>query len=32
VPMSNMLMSLADRMGAKGVQNFGDATGRLDMI
>jgi hypothetical protein len=32
VPMSNMLMSLADRMGAKGVQNFGDATGRLDTI
>ena len=32
VPMSNMLLSLADRMGAKGVERLGDSTGRLDSI
>lgn len=32
VPMSNMLLSLADRMGAKGIQKFGDATGRLEGV
>jgi hypothetical protein len=28
-PMSNMLLSLADRMGVKGVDRLGDSTGRL---
>jgi len=32
VPMSNMLLSLADRMGAKSVQQFGDGTGKLEAI
>lgn len=32
VPMSNMLLSLADRMGAKGVERLGDSTGRFDRI
>jgi hypothetical protein len=32
VPMSNLLLSMADRMGAKGVQEFGDATGRLENV
>lgn len=32
VPMSNCLLSLADRMGAQGVREFGDATGRLDGV
>jgi hypothetical protein len=32
VPMSNLLLSLADRMGAKGIQQFGDATGRLEQV
>jgi hypothetical protein len=32
VPMSNMLLSLADRMGAKSLPQFGDATGKLDTI
>ena len=29
VPMSNLLLSLADRMGAQGVERLGDSTGRL---
>lgn len=29
VPMSNIFLSLADRMGVAGVETFGDATGRL---
>lgn len=29
VPMSNMLLSLADRMGAGNVERLGDSTGRL---
>jgi len=29
VPMSNMLLSLADRMGVRGVERLGDSTGRL---
>ncbi len=28
-PMSNLLLSIADRMGAKGLERFGDSTGRL---
>lgn len=32
IPMSNMLMTLADRMGAKSVDQFGDATGKLDGV
>ena len=29
VPMSNLLLSLADRMGVQGVERLGDSTGRL---
>jgi hypothetical protein len=32
VPMSNLLLSLADRMGATGVQRLGDSTGRVEGI
>ena len=32
VPMSNMLMSMADRMGVKGLERFGDSTGRAEAI
>lgn len=32
VPMSNMLLSLADRMGARDLPRLGDSTGRLDSI
>ena len=32
VPMSNMLLGLAGRMGAKSVTQFGDSTGILDAI
>jgi hypothetical protein len=32
VPMSNMLLSMADRMGAKGVERLGDSTGRFEGI
>ncbi|MDX1952480.1 MAG: DUF1552 domain-containing protein [Verrucomicrobiota bacterium] len=32
VPMSNLLLSLADRMGAKGLERFGDSTGRFELI
>ena len=28
-PLTNLYLSLADRMGAKGVERFGDSTGRL---
>jgi hypothetical protein len=31
-PMCNLLLSLADRMGAKNVERFGDSTGRFDTI
>ncbi len=31
-PMSNMLLSMADRMGAKGVERLGDSSGRFDAI
>jgi hypothetical protein len=29
VPMSNLFLSMADRFGVKGVERFGDSTGRL---
>jgi len=32
VPMSNLLLSMADRMGAKGIEHLGDSTGRLQAI
>jgi hypothetical protein len=32
VPMTNMLLSLADRMGAKSVERLGDSTGRLSNV
>src|SRR6185503_17881594 len=32
VPMSNMLLSMADRLGATGVERHGDSTGRFDAI
>src|SRR3954463_7513089 len=31
-PMSNLLLSLADRMGAQGVERLGDSTGRLEGV
>jgi hypothetical protein len=31
-PMSNLLLSLADRMGAPGVERLGDSTGRVSAI
>jgi hypothetical protein len=31
-PMSNLFLSLADRMGVQGVKEFGDSTGRLDDV
>ena len=32
VPMSNLLLSLADRMGAQGVERLGDSTGRVKVV
>ncbi|MEX2142132.1 MAG: DUF1552 domain-containing protein [Pirellulales bacterium] len=32
VPMSNLLLSMADRMGAKSLERLGDSTGRLEGI
>jgi len=32
VPMSNMYLSMLDRLGIEGVDQFGDSTGRLDTI
>ena len=32
VPMSNLLLGMADRMGAKGIERLGDSTGRLQAI
>ena len=32
VPMSNMLLSLADRMGVQKVERLGDSTGRLSNV
>jgi hypothetical protein len=31
-PMSNLLLSMADRMGAQSVERLGDSTGRLQSI
>ena len=30
--MSNLLLSMADRMGATGIERLGDSTGRLEGI
>lgn len=32
VPMSNLLLSMADRMGAKGLERHGDSTGRFEAV
>jgi hypothetical protein len=32
VPMSNLLLSLADRMGAGNVERLGDSTGRVSNV
>ena len=32
VPMSNLFLSMADRMGVKSLERFGDSTGRLANI
>lgn len=32
VPMSNLLLSMADRMGVQGVERLGDSTGRVEGI
>ena len=32
VPMSNLLLSMADRLGVKGLERHGDSTGRFDRI
>ena len=31
-PLSNLFLSMADRMGAKGLARHGDSTGRLTVI
>jgi len=31
-PLTNLLLSMADRMGAKGIERFGDSTSRLEII
>jgi len=31
-PISNLYLSMMDRIGAKGIERFGDSTGRLDNI
>jgi hypothetical protein len=31
-PMSNLFLSLLDRMGVDGVERFGDSTGRVDGV
>jgi len=31
-PMSNMYLSMLDRMGIEGIESFGDSNGRLDVI
>jgi len=31
-PMSNLLLSVADRMGIQGVERLGDSTGRVKAI
>lgn len=30
--MSNLLLSMADRMGARGVERLGDSTGRVKTV
>jgi hypothetical protein len=32
VPMSKLLLSLADRMGTKGIERLGDSSGRLQAV
>jgi hypothetical protein len=32
VPLTNLFLSMADRMGAKGIERHGDSTGRLEII
>jgi len=32
IPMSNLLLSMTDRMGVKGVERHGDSTGRFEAI
>jgi hypothetical protein len=32
VPMSNLFLSLVDRLGVEGVEQFGDSTGRVEAI
>jgi hypothetical protein len=31
-PLTNLLLSMADRMGVQGLQRFGDSTGRLEIV
>jgi hypothetical protein len=31
-PITNLFLSMADRMGAKGIERHGDSTGRLTDI
>ena len=31
-PLTNLLLTMADRMGAQGVTRFGDSTGRLEIV
>jgi len=31
-PLTNLFLSMADQMGAKGIENHGDSTGRFDSI
>ena len=31
-PMNNLFLSMLDRMGVQGVDEFGDSTGRLDQL
>ncbi len=32
VPLTNLFLSMADRLGAKGIERHGDSTGRLEII
>jgi hypothetical protein len=31
-PLSNLMLSMADRMGATGIERHGDSTGRLKLL
>jgi hypothetical protein len=31
-PLTNLLLSMADRMGARGIEKHGDSTGRLEGV